>query len=187
MKSSVGVIASWVNVVSSFAAFGLGMIILGKGGSAGTDAIATGAPLLLAAEAVKLVIGGSLTVQVHALGRATGGWVPKLTGFAGALLMIVAGGAGIAAILNPDLRSLASFVNPLASGAVVATGLWALTSVLARRKDGSFPVWMACVGWLLPIPSMAMVFVPAAGLGAFVLGVLWNIGVATVLGGRRTQ
>ena len=185
MKSPIGALASWANVTCSFAAFGLGLTIMAKGGSAGADAITVGAPLLLTGEALKLLIGGSLAIQVSAFARVTGGWLPRLAGFSSALLMVAAGAMGVAAILDPRFRPLASFVNPVALGSVVASGLWSLTSILAGRKDRRMPLWMVVVGALLPLPGVAALFVPAAGLAAFVLGVLWNIGVGIALSKRQ--
>lgn len=182
MKSSIGVLASWANVTFSFAAFGLGLTILGRGGSADADAITVGVPLLVTAEALKILIGVTRAAQVAALGRVTGGMLPRLAGAACAVLMIVAGTMGVAATLSPQFRGLGAFVNPVALSGVVATGLWALASVIASRKAHRFPAWMAFIGALLPLTGIAALFIPAAGLAAFIVGVLWNIGVGAMLG-----
>lgn len=185
MGSKFGGVASWANIVLSVAAFAVGVAIVGKGGGAGADAIVAGAPLLLFSEGLKLGIGFCIATQVGALSGLLPGIAPRLVGFASAILMVAAGLIGAGALLIPDLRALGVYVNPVALASVAASGIWALICTIAALKVRLFPTWLAIAGALLPLPSLVAVIWPAAGFGAFIVGLLWNLGLALILGRRR--
>lgn len=185
MGSKFGGAASWANIALSVAAFGVGVAIVGKGGGGGADAIVAGAPLLLFSEGLKLGIGLCIAVQVSALSGLIPGLTPRLVGSISAILMIAAGLIGLAALLFPDFRALGAYVNPVALASVAASGIWALICTIAARKARLFPTWLTIAGALLPLPSLAALIWPAAGFGAFIVGLLWNRGLALILGRRR--
>ncbi|MFY8209730.1 MAG: hypothetical protein ACOVOE_10440 [Caulobacter sp.] len=185
MGSKFGGVASWANIAFSVTAFAVGVAIVGKGGGGGADAIVAGAPLLLFSEGLKLSIGLCLAVQVSALSGLIPGLTPRLVGSTSAVLMLAAGLIGAGAVLIPDLRALGAYVNPVALASVAASGIWALICTLAALRARRFPLWLTIAGLLLPLPSLAALVWPAAGFGAFILGLLWNLGLALILGRRR--
>ncbi|OYX05002.1 MAG: hypothetical protein B7Z12_04825 [Caulobacter vibrioides] len=185
MGSKFGGVASWANIVLSVAAFAVGVAIVGKGGGAGADAIVAGAPLLLFSEGLKLAIGLCIAVQVNALSGLIPGLTPRLVGFFSAILMVAASLIGAGALLIPDLRALGVYVNPVALASVAASGIWALICTIAALKVRLFPFWLTVAGGLLPLPSLAALIWPTAGFSAFILGLLWNLGLALILGRRR--
>ncbi|MDV6330033.1 hypothetical protein [Asticcacaulis sp. 201] len=180
MKKSYGVWASWLNIASSFAAFGIGMIIIGKGGS-GADAAVVGAPLLTGSEMLKLVIGLCLITQAAALAKLSGGRGARAVGFIAGLAMFVAGALGLAAVWLPAFHRAGSAVNMIALCGVAATGLWAALSGLAGFRDTHLPTWLCILGVLFAIPSLAAPFMPPMALGAFIIGIIWNFGVGICL------
>lgn len=185
MRSDLGGLASWANIGFSIAAFIVGVVIVGRGGTGGADAMVAGAPLLLFGEGLKLAIGLCIAAQASALGRLIPGLAPRLLGFASALFMVSAGLIGAGAVLVPALRGLAAAVNPMALASVAASGLWALTTTIGTLKARWFPLWLMIAGALLPLPSLAALVWPAAGLGAFAVGLVWNLGLALILTGRQ--
>ncbi|HTN40114.1 MAG TPA: hypothetical protein VLZ84_03115 [Asticcacaulis sp.] len=186
MKLSAGALASGFNIAFSIAAFALGIIIVQKGGSGGADALAAGVPVLSLAELCKLVIGACLFVQTFALGAVTRGFLPRVTGSTAAVLMLAAGGLGIAVITLPPLRAMASWINPLALFSVAMTGLWALTSVVAAWKSGVLPLWLRLTAVALAVAGLIAPVFPPAALAAFVAGVAWNSGVGMRLSRRQS-
>lgn len=185
MKLSAGAMASGFNIAFSIAAFALGIMIVQKGGSSGASAVSAGVLVLSLAELCKLAIGACLCVQTFALGALTRGFLPRLTGSAAAVLMLAAGGLGIAVITLPPLRAMASWINPLALFSVAMTGLWALTSAVAAWKSGELPFWLRLTAVALAVAGLIAPIFPPAALAAFVAGVAWNLGVGIRLSRRR--
>lgn len=181
MTFRYGSLASWLNILCSLAAFAVGLLILTRGGSAGAEAITAGAAWLWLSEGLKLLIGLCIVVQASALYRLIPDVRMRWIGLMAALLMGIAGLLGMGALLWPNLRGLAGYVNPIALLSVVASGLWALSASLASRKSQVFPLWMKCVGCLLPLPGLVAFVVPAAAFGAFIGGLLWNLGIGLKL------
>jgi len=176
MKTFYGAPASWLNIAASFVAFGIGMIIIGRGGS-GTDATVVGAPLLTLSEALKLIIGMCLIAQATALSGVLGRSGPRAIGIVAGLAMLTAGAIGLATIWLPMAGNWGSVVNLIALCGVAATGLWAALSAFWGLRCKDLPTWLCVVGFLLAIPSLAAPFLPPIALAAFVFGIIWNFGV----------
>jgi hypothetical protein len=187
MNQTLGAYAAWCNIAASFAAFGIGITIMLKGGAGGASAIVVGPALLFVAEVLKLVMALCLLFEAKALHVLTGHRLPLFFGIVTAILIAIAGSMGICAVLSASLRALGGYVNQLASASLVASSLWALTSVVTGWPKRLFPTWAATVGILLAISSVAAMIAPAFGLGAFVLGVIWHTAVGLRLGEQRSR
>lgn len=180
-----GSFASGLNIAASVGAFVVGLSIMARGGSGGADAIVSGVPLLMLGEGLKILIGLCIAIQVSAVSHLVPSPVSSLAGFSAAVVMICAGLLGVGVLLWPGFRGLAAYINPLALGGVVISGLWALSTIAASRKAPVFPVWLQTVGCFLPVPPLLSLIFPAAAIGAFLGGLVWNLGLGIELARRR--
>lgn len=185
MKLGSGSFASTLNIAASLGALAVGVSVMSRGGSGGADAIAAGVPLLMLGEGLKILVGLCIANQVRAVFIIVAVPLPLLIGLTAALLMIAAGLLGFGVLLWPGFRGLAGYINPLALGGGVISGLWALSIIVASRKAPVFPVWLQAVGCFLPFPPLLSLIFPAAVIGTFLGGLVWNLGLGIELARRR--
>jgi hypothetical protein len=139
-------------------------------------------PILVAAEAVKLLIAAFQAIVTCALLGQRGGAGRRallVFGLLGALSIAASGAVGLYAIVaqKPELTVQTSALGFLG---MAATGLWVLLVVLLRPV--SLGAWQVALGLIVAAASIAPLLFPPAALIAGVLGVPWWFAIARRLG-----
>ena len=169
------------------------LLISALGGSSGRDlgATATGAsimqvaPLLAAAELLKLATGACLGTLVFASAAAqsklrAGAY---LSGSAGAVLIAASGLFGLAALASQS-RDMGAWASALGFASSGATAIWVLTflsgSTVALRR------WHRAVGCAFAGASLLSLVVAPVALLAGLFGLIWWFGLSRTSQSNRT-
>jgi hypothetical protein len=170
------------------------LLISALGGSSGRDLGATAsgtaimevAPLLAAAELLKLATGACLATLVLASAPAqsklrAGAY---LSGCAGAGLIAASGFVGLYALASQS-REMGTWASALGFASSGATAIWVLTflggSTVALSK------WHRTVGCAFAGASLLSLIVAPLALPAGLFGFVWWFGLSRAPGSSRTQ
>lgn len=137
--------------------------------------------VLLAAEIVKCVTGGTILLAVWSLAGPIGPRTPRsilavALGTIGAVLIGVAAHWYIeaAAMLGTgDQSAMAAPMGTISSAAVVCMGLWAGLTALEARAARSLPGWVQGLGLLLAAACLLAAALPALSYAAAAVSILW--------------
>jgi hypothetical protein len=145
--------------------------------------------LFLAADIVRINLGGALLLAVWTLARpigprTAGSRTALAVGTFAALLMAVAGRQGVVTAAHLSAMEIVPYTMVyamLGKAAVACTGLWAALIALEARRAQSLPRWMQDVGLAFCLSAMAsFVFPPLLPLTVAVSLVWWGGVFATL-------
>jgi hypothetical protein len=161
------------------------LLIAALGGSSGRDlgsdasgmAFTKAAPLLIAAELIKLAVGTCQGTLVSYATQVQGKWrtATKLAGYTGAALIAASGLVGIYAVYA-ESRGLGVWASALAFGSAGATAIW----VIGFTTSTKLPLkpWHRIVAFTFAAASLMSLIIAPAAMLAGLLALAWWFGLS---------